>query len=321
MLVFPSVLCNYFYVFINCCFGSSIEALPSLVHSNSKISKVWQTIDCSYAVGLSRLGLDLYFRALSKQLSKHSSFSGVRESKVWVHVDQEMVPGTLFWFWLLKSSAATSVKTIIMHEKALTQSPFRNTDYQWMEKVQNLNLLEGGNKWCSYLQWKRLYGEALAAWADVWGCHSCCSLLGSCGYHFWYHGYRVKKRFANTRLLEWNSTVHVTGISKPWSTNLKQWADTSGKAWRDRLAHAITCLVLIRIWEHLFQQSWWSRHNMPLTVTEMLKELLLLQRSQCLISQDNISSKCLTKGVNKYSLVWANCVCVCGHKCAPTAAN
>lgn len=70
MLVFPSVLCNYFYVFINCCFGSSIEALPSLVHSNSKISKVWQRIDCSYAVGLSRLGLDLYFRALYKQLSE-----------------------------------------------------------------------------------------------------------------------------------------------------------------------------------------------------------------------------------------------------------
>lgn len=179
-----------------------------------------------------------------------------------------MLLWTLFWFWLLKSSVATSVKTTIMHEKSLTPSPFRNTDYQWMEKVQNLNLVERGNKWYSYLQWKRINGEAVAAWADVWGCHSCPSLLGSCGYHFWYHGCRVKERFANTRLLEWNSTVNVTGISKPWSTNLMQWADTSGKAWRDRLAHAITCTY--QDWQHLFQQSWWTRHIMPLTVTEML---------------------------------------------------
>lgn len=35
------------------------------------------------------------------------------------------------------TSVATPVKTEIMHEKALTQSPFRNIDYQWMEKVQN----------------------------------------------------------------------------------------------------------------------------------------------------------------------------------------
>lgn len=198
-----------------------------------------------------------------------------------------------------------------MHEKALTQSSFRNTDYQWMEKVQNLNFLEGGNKWCSYLQWKRLYGEAVAAWADVWGCHSCCSLLGSCGYHFWYHGYRVKKRFANTRLLEWNSTVNVTGISKPWSTNLKQWADTSGKAWRDRLAHAITCLVLIRIWEHLFQQSWWSRHNMPLTVTEMLKELLSVSHftGQHQLQVFDQRSKQVFFGLSKL------CVCVWTQMC------
>lgn len=71
------------------------------------------------------------------------------KASIWsvFHVDQEMVLWTLFWFWLLKSSVATSVKTIIMHEKALTQSPFKNTDYQWMEKVQNLNLVERGNKW------------------------------------------------------------------------------------------------------------------------------------------------------------------------------
>lgn len=50
MLVFPSVLYSYFYVFINCCFGSLIEALTSLVRSNSRISKVWQTIDCNNAV-------------------------------------------------------------------------------------------------------------------------------------------------------------------------------------------------------------------------------------------------------------------------------
>lgn len=74
-----------------------------------------------------------------------------------------MVLWALFWFWLLKSSMATSVKTVIIYEKALPQSPFRSTDYQWMEKVQNLNFVERGNKLCSYLQWKRIYGEVVVA--------------------------------------------------------------------------------------------------------------------------------------------------------------
>lgn len=36
-----------------------------------------------------------------------------------------MVQWALFWFWLLKSSVAASVKTIIIYEKALTQKFFQ----------------------------------------------------------------------------------------------------------------------------------------------------------------------------------------------------